>query len=238
MDLRLILVGLAPAGTVACSAPPLPESTAPPEERTVDAAFGRGELTLGPGDVVRVGVFGHPELSTLEDGARLDFEGQLSLPLVGFVPLDGLTPREAADELRRRFAAFVKEPDVTLNVVSFESRRFHVLGEVAEPGPYVLDRPMTALEAVALAGGPREGADRENACLLRTRDDEFLEVHLFDVATPGAAGLVHVRPGDLLFLRQTGSGRFREQVLPILQGLAPSLSALVNLGLVAEAIDD
>ena len=232
-----VLWGIVGCGLCACKARPLPQGLVPPEGASISRDFDRESLALGPNDVVRVHVFGHPELSTPETGARLDFEGNLSLPLIGFVSLEGLKPQEAAARLHGRFAEFVKEPDVTLSVVEFSSRRFYVFGEVANPGAYVLDRPINALAAITLAGGPDDGADRENVCLLR-QVDEFVAVHLFNVATPDSEGLVAVQPGDFIFVRQSGSGRFREQVLPVLQGIAPTMTSLVNLGLVAATIND
>jgi len=63
-------------------------------------------------------------------------------------------------------------------------------------------------------------------------------VHVFDAATPDAGGLVAVRPDDFVFVRQSGAGSFREQILPYLQGVQPVLNSLVNLGLVANAINN
>ena len=232
------LCALVTLGVSGCKNPPLPQPTMPDDRLSVGHDVGTDAfLVLGPNDLVRVSVYGHPELSTPETGTRVDFEGRLSLPLVGAVEISGLSSRAAASEIEGRLARYVREPSVALSVVEYTSRRVYVFGDVKAPGPFVLDRPLNALQALGLAGGFTPGADRQNVCLLRT-EGQFVEVHVFNVEVPDANALVAVRPDDFLFVRQTGAGAFREQVLPILQGVQPGLSSLINLGLVADAIND
>ncbi len=237
MALPRLARSLAALLLAACQAPPLPQTTTPPEARTIGQPVEAALFGLGPGDVVLVTVLGHPELSSPPAGSRIDVEGRLALPLVGAVQVAGLLPSAAEALVRTGFTRFLQEPDVTLGVVQHAARRVYVYGELAKPGAYPLDRELNALQALALAGPFQAGADRANVCLLRANGG-FVEVHVFDAATPGAAGLVGLRPDDFLFVRQTGAGGFRELVLPYLQGLLPVLGSLVNLGLVADAIDD
>lgn len=230
-------VGLLLALLGGCRAPALPDSTAPEELRTIGRPVEAAAYGLGPGDLVHVTLLGHPELSSPPAGTRVDVEGRLPLPLIGAVEVAGLLPSEAQERVRAGFARFVIEPDVTLGVLEHGARRVYVGGEVAAPGAYPLDRPLNALQALSLAGPFQVGADRRNVCLLRAVDG-FVEVHVFDAARPDGRALVPVRPDDFLFVRQTGGGTFREQALPYLQGLLPVISSFVNLGLVADAIDD
>jgi protein involved in polysaccharide export with SLBB domain len=219
----------------ACEAPPLVEGNVP--RSTLSSDFDWDAYALGAGDVVSVVVFGHPELSTPERGERVDLQGSLQLPLVGGVPVADLTTEEARLAVRDRLAEFVVDPSVTLSVVEYGSRRVYVLGQVQAPGEQVLDRPITALQALSRAGGFAAGADREIVALMRSRGAE-LEVHYFNAATPGVDGLVAVEPGDMIFVRQSGAGKFSEQVLPYLQGSAPVIGTFTNLFLIAEAFGD
>lgn len=223
----------------ACRTPPLPRSSLPEEQHTiatVDATAQRDGYRLGPNDLVRVAVLMHPQLSTPELGSRVDGEGLLHLPLIGAVPAGGATVRELVERCQERLQRFVKEPSVSVSVVEWAARRVYVFGAVTSPGAYVLDRPLNALQALALSGGTAPFADRAAVCLLR-QSGEFVEVHVFNAETPDADGLVAVRDGDFLFVRLSGTGTFREEVMPVLQGIQPMVSSLISLGLVADAID-
>jgi len=216
----------------ACKAPPPAEGGVvdlPPEESA--------RSTLAPDDLVKIVVYGHADLSSGEAGQRVDYQGNVSLPLVGSVPVAGLTVEEARIVLQERVASVVRHASVSVSVIEYAPRVFHVLGEVAHSGAYDLDRPVTALQALALGGGFADGADREKVALLRVEDGELI-VRFFDAATPGIDGLIAVHPGDTLFVRRSGSGTFRDQMLPYVQGVSQPLSALASLILVADNLDE
>src|SRR5688572_3800493 len=213
-------------------APPLAEGNVP--ARVAEASAPR--VVLSPGDRVSVVVFQHPESSTPPQGVPLDPEGCLDLPLVGTVRLAGLTLDEARARLAEELRQYLREPRVSLNLVEALGQRVYILGDVDRPGAYPLDRPHTALQALSLAGGFRPGADRDQVALLRgTRD--ALEVYFFDAATPGPDGLVPVQPNDLIFVRLSGAGTFRDQLLPIVQSFVPPIAALASLIVVADRLN-
>ena len=218
-----------------CSAPPLVEGNVPPQ--TISSEFDWDAYSLGTGDVLSVVVFGHPEFSTLERGERVDLSGAIQLPLIGSIPVADKTVEEARVAVRDALSEYVDEPSVTVSVVQYGSRSVYVFGQVIAPGAQVLDRPINALQALSLAGGFANGADRAKIALMRSRGEE-LEVHYFNAATPGVDGLVAVEPGDFIFVRQSGAGKFSEQILPYLAGAAPVIGTITNLFLVAEALDD
>jgi polysaccharide export outer membrane protein len=235
MRLPVALVAL-PLALPACrwaQAPPLVQGNV--ESRVAEAAA-PGNV-LGPGDRVSVVVFLHPESSTGPEGVLIDPEGRLDLPLVGTIQLAGLTPDEARSRLAEELARFLRDPEVSFNVIQLASRRVYVFGEMERPGPYPLDRPLTALQALTLAGGFRPGADRHKVALLRG-SAEHLEVHFFDGATPGPEGMVLVQPDDFLFVRLSGAGTFRDQVLPIVQSLVPPITGLASLVVVTDRLND
>ena len=120
---------------------------------------GAVEVAGEPPDRVHVDVFRHPEHSTPATGALLDTDGRIDLPLVGPVPLAGLTLDEARARITGELERFIQDPQVSFYLLDNASRRFYVFGEVAQPGARLLDRPLTALQALSLAGGFRPGAD-------------------------------------------------------------------------------
>lgn len=214
-------------------APPLVQGNV--ESKVAEATTSR--IVLGPGDRVSVVVFLHPESSTGAEGVLIDPEGRLDLPLVGTIQLAGLTPDEARARLTGELARYLRDPEVSFNVVQLASRRVYVFGEMERPGPYPLDRPLTALQALTLAGGFRPGADRDKVALLRG-SGEHLEVHFFDAATPGPDGMVAVQPDDFLFVRLSGAGTFRDQILPIVQSIVPPITGLASVVVVADQLNE
>ncbi|QDU67152.1 polysaccharide biosynthesis/export family protein [Engelhardtia mirabilis] len=215
------------------SVPPLASSTAPPESFTDSASL--APYTLGPGDLLRVTVFGHAELAPPEFPLRIDPQGNLSLPLTGPIEIAGKSVVEAREQIEQALGTYLIDPAVGLSVEEYAARRAFVLGEVRKPGAYVLDRPITALQALSLAGGVGDGGDRDQVALLRVRDNE-LQVHIFNADTPGLDGLVVVEPDDLIFVRISKSGAFREQIIPVLQASTPIFGAITNLIVVSDAL--
>lgn len=200
----------------ACAAPPPPEGDS--TLQSITPVVDWTPFRLGPGDVVRVKLVGHPELSTEGDGVIIDPKGSLHLPAVGGVQVAGLDLDGLEETLTQAFERFLKRPMISAELLKAGSRVYHVLGQMDEAGPYTLDRPLNALEALARAGTPLRGADRENVFLLRPHGDK-LEVHRFNIKSPGPEGLVQVRPGDVILVRQSGYDDFQEDVLPLLSGL-------------------
>jgi polysaccharide biosynthesis/export protein len=207
---------------------------------TFSSAADASAFPLGPNDVLRVGVYGHPELSapphpTTASGTRVDLDGTLSLPLAGPVRVAGLTIAEARDAITAAFAVYVQDPRVDVSVIEYGARRFYVLGEVATSGAFVFDRPLDLYQALALAGGFTSKADRKHVVVLRGTPEQ-LDVRIVDAGAPGAQGFVALRPDDLVFVRRTGAGRFSDEILPYLSGFSSALSSAATLLLIEERL--
>ncbi len=129
---------------------------------------------LGPGDVLEVSVWGFPDL-TRTVAVRPD--GRVSLPLVGEVAAAGRTAEELQRELTRRFALYVRNPQVAVIVREFRKVRVSVLGQVGRPGTFELLPPVRVLDALSSAGGLLEAADRKAARLVRS-DGTVLQLDL------------------------------------------------------------
>ncbi len=228
---RSIFLG-ALALLASCAAVPLPESTT--DVASISTEPDWSVFRLGPGDRVHLAVYGQPEFSSPETGVRVAPDGSLSVPLLGAVPVEGKTTEEVRGVIEAGLETYLVEPSVTVWVVEYTSRRFHLLGEFEAPGPYVMDRPLTALEAVSMGQGIKAGGNREQVVILRRHGGEEIEVIPFNVRVPGADGLVQILPEDIVFVSKSGVGRFSEKVLPYLQGIGYSLSQATSLALVLE----
>jgi polysaccharide export outer membrane protein len=138
---------------------------------------------LGPGDILSITVFEEPELS-LED-ARVAINGRVSFPLLGQIPVEGLTAMELEDELTRRLAdGYLRRPRVIVAITEY--RLVYVNGEVNKPGGYNYRDGLTVRKAVTLAGGFTERASPRKITLIRENGHEHPEkVDLNDRLYPG-----------------------------------------------------
>jgi hypothetical protein len=108
---------------------------------------------------------------------------------------------------------------------------------VGQPGPSVFDRPVTALEALAMVGGAAPGARRDRAMLIRRQGREDLEIIEFNAETPDPGGLVQLMPDDILFVPRTGIDRFQEEVAPYLQAVGLSLQQVTTVTLAVDTLN-
>ncbi|MGH6947349.1 MAG: polysaccharide biosynthesis/export family protein [Kiloniellales bacterium] len=141
------------------------------------------DYVLGPGDQIRVTVFGHEDLS---GEFQVGSNGRVSLPLVGEFTASGLTlSRIEKDIVDRLEPDYLKDPRVAVEVLSY--RPFYILGEVNQPGSYPYVNGMRVINAVALAGGFTYRAKESDLWITRT-DGEREE----------AGPTTLVRPGDVI----------------------------------------
>lgn len=144
------------------SLPPLPEPKEPPPLSGVGEESRQTpptSYTLGPGDILRVGVYDNPDLS---QEVTIEADGAFSYPLIGRVQAAGLTVRQLESLLAKRFAdGYLVSPQVAVTVTQHKSQQFYVMGAVSKPGPYPLERQMTLLEALSTAGGTTPDAGFE-----------------------------------------------------------------------------
>jgi len=111
---------------------------------------------LGPQDQILLQVNDLDELNN--KSFRVDLEGNLNLPILGAVPVAGLTINQAKAELNRRLTGTVKNPDIVFDVTDYRSQPITLLGAVSSPGVYQVQGRMTLFQVLSLAGGPRSDA--------------------------------------------------------------------------------
>ncbi len=134
---------------------------------------------IGPEDLLEVVDLDHPDLFSQGQVMQLTREnprirvlpdGTATLPFVGRLPAAGRTPSELAEDANRAYAGIVKNPNFAVMVAEFRSQRYYVLGQVAKPGSYPVDGPVTLLDGLGRAGGVTEGSDLANSFLLRGQE--------------------------------------------------------------------
>lgn len=157
------------------------------------------EYQMGTGDVLRITVYGQPDLTT---EARIGEGGSITFPLIGEVKLMGHTPSQGEVEIARRLrkGGYILDPSVNLNVVQYRSQQVSVLGRVNRPGKYVLEKISRVTDALALAGGVvMDGAD--TITLVRERDGrtEYRDIDVVALfKSGGETSNELVKDGDII----------------------------------------
>ena len=191
----VVLSGLCIAAfaLAACESDPTPivkEFAAKGEGLHLAQANG-ADYRLGANDRVRIIVFGQP---TLTGEYTLDGNGVLAFPLIGSVAASGQSPTQLQKAIAAKLDPdYLQNPSVSAEVIT--RRPFYVIGEVQKPGnyPYVTD--MTALQAVAMAGGYTYRA-RQNNLYLKRLDANGRMVRV--AATPET----QIQPGDTVEIKE------------------------------------
>ncbi len=115
-----------------------------------------GEYRIGIGDKLEISVFGHEDLSRTAD-VRAD--GSISYPLIGDLKVVGMGPSEVDAEITRALGKdYLVDPDVNVEVKESQSRWVSILGEIRNPGRYLLKRNMHVIDLIGEAGGPTKDA--------------------------------------------------------------------------------
>lgn len=128
------------------------------------AAVDPKTYVIGTDDVLLIKVWREPEHSGL---VTVRPDGMITLPLIGDIRAGGLTPEKLDAEITKALSKYINDPDVTVSVQAVRSKRYYVTGEVNRPGAYPLVSPVTVLEALTLAGGFRDFANKKNITILR-----------------------------------------------------------------------
>ena len=150
------------AGVAGCAMEPLPPMAVLEDVPTLDRAY-----VLGGGDKLRIVVFNETELSREYE---IDGAGKVSMLLVGSVQAAGLSPHEFSSQLAEKLKAYLRNPKVSVDVLSY--RPFYVLGEVNKAGEYSYRNGMNVFGAIAAAGGHTYRANTHVVYIQRGNEDE------------------------------------------------------------------
>lgn len=148
--------------------------------------LGLEDYRLGPGDRLKVTVFGHPQ----ESGEfEIDGSGNLAYPLLGRVAARGKTVPDLQEFIRVELdRKFIVDPRVSIEVLNY--RPFYIYGEVNRAGSYPYVSGLTVRRAVAIAGGFTRRAQHEPVTMIREGEEGVKKLE---------AGLdIPVLPGDIV----------------------------------------
>lgn len=138
-----------------------------------------GDYRIGPEDLIEVQVFGVDQLART---VRVNSYGMVSLPLIGSLPLGGLTAQEAERTIARKLAEnYLQDPQVSVFIKEYTNQRVTVEGAVAKPGIYPLRGETTLLRAIAMAGGQGNLSDMHSVMVFRSDALGRRESQAYDV---------------------------------------------------------
>lgn len=159
----LPVLGLAMAVPATTRQKPQPPPTPGTAART-DTRPPAREYIIGNDDVLDISVWDNAAMSRIMP-VRPD--GRISLPIINDVQAAGLTPMQLQAQLTTALEKFIKEPAVSVMVKEVHSFKVSVVGRVGKPGRYEFTNPVTVLEALAVAGGLSDFADRNGIVVIR-----------------------------------------------------------------------
>ncbi|MBK9519028.1 MAG: polysaccharide biosynthesis/export family protein [Anaeromyxobacter sp.] len=187
----LVVAGCAPRSR---PTPPPPPSNA--------AAVDLAATSLGAGDLFEVRVFQEPELSGVY---QVGPQGDIIFPLCKRVVVGGLTANGAAEKLRACLSeGFMRNPQVSVLVKEYNSKKVFVFGEVQKPGTFAFEDGMSIIQALTLAGGFTRNAAQNSTSVTRLVNGQEVKskVNVQDIAL-GKAPNVTLEPGDIVYVPES-----------------------------------
>jgi len=159
------------------------------------------DMSLGPGDVVIIDVFNEEELK--EKTFQVSQDGTIDYPLIERIEVGGLNPEAAAKLIAAKLVegGFLKNPQVSVLVKEYHSKRVHVLGEVSKPGTFPYQEDMTVVQAITIAGGFTPLAKESRVSVTRKVDGKEI-VFVVDVTKiiTNKATNVMLQAGDIVYV--------------------------------------
>jgi len=132
------------------------------------------DYKIAPSDVLEITVYGEEGLSRNQLVVRPD--GKVSFPLIGDVEVGGLTTEQVKEIVESKVRTYIPEAMAAVSVMQLGSLQYYVVGKVAKPGMYNVSKPLTVLQALALAGGPVVFAKEDSISILRNHGKETLRL--------------------------------------------------------------
>ena len=183
---------------------------------------------IGPFDKLSIDVFGIEALSGKE--VQTDASGRISFPLAGVIEAAGRTPAEVETILKDRLrGAFVRDPQVTVNLKETVSQVITVDGQVKEPGLYPVIGRMTLMRAVATAKGTDEFAKLDDVVVFRTvKGQSLAALYNLKAVRSGAYPDPEVFANDVVVVGDSKARRIFKDLLAVTPGLLTPLIILLR----------
>ncbi len=218
----LLLLALAGCGGAPSFVPRSEFIPYSPEQKVVLEEQATRPYRIQEDDILKV-YFAY-ERNLNQDFVHVLSDGTVSLVGISPVKLAGLTMTEADSVLTVAYSREYREPALSVMIQETRGRRIYVLGEVRDPGMYILPHAgMDVMSAIAMASGFGEDACKSGTLVVRVTKEgyQFQEVNLdnFGTAKFAASAVVAVEPFDIIYVPKSPVGNFGYFAKNVLAGL-------------------
>lgn len=234
--------------------PLTPSRLSVPRTQVPTTGYQEEEYRLGPGDQIGLDIFDVPELSGAQGQYVVLIDGSVNLPWVGKIKLQGLTLSAASARLEDAYAPYIRNPLITVNLLTARTLRVNVVGAVKRPGSYIIspqgqtnqilvgdaavggggvaNQWPTVTQALQQAGGITQLANLREVQVNRPQPDgsqQTIKVNLWELLRSGQIQQdVALRDRDTLVVPQSASLSSEEALLNGSSSFAPA-TILVNV---------
>jgi len=162
------------------------------------------EYRIAVSDLLEISVYEEPDLTKV---VRVAADGTISYPLLGNIFIKGLTAKELETKITEMLAKdYLVNPQVSIFIK--EHSKISVLGAVEKPGAYELKTGLSIIDAIAMAGGFTEKADKTKVRRIREKEGkkETIEINVNTIAKDVYAGKeIMLEPGDVIIVEELGT---------------------------------
>ena len=173
------------------------------EQMRVEVKQKRRTYLLGPGDIIKLTVWMHEDLS--KEGVIRD-DGTYHVHLVGNVNTEGMTVTQFQATVTKALAEYVQKPQVDAEIITYNSKFFYLVGQLREPGLYPITATTTVMEAISQGKGFTEKANLGEAYLIHNKD--IVPVDFVSLFKSGRMeNNIHLDDGDVIYVPSTDISR-------------------------------
>ena len=131
------------------------------------------DYLIAPADVLEISIWGENELLR-QVVVRPD--GKISFPLIGDIEVAGKTTMQVKKEIEKKIREYIPDAIASVIVTQLGSLQYYVVGKVAKPGVYNVSKPITVLQALALAGGLTPFAKQDKILIIRYHGKKTIKI--------------------------------------------------------------
>lgn len=199
-----------------------------PRPARADLDQGNRDYLVGAFDKLNIDVYGVEDLR--RDRIEVDASGRIQFPFAGSIEAGGKTPQELAELITARVSKFVRNPQVTVNVVEARSSAITVDGQVKKPGLYPVVGRMTLIKAIASAEGMTDFAKVSEVVVFRTVGGrDYAALYDLGAIRRGAYGDPEIYANDVVIVGDSPQRRLLRDLITVAPLLiAPLITTLAR----------